>query len=59
MIELNREWAYRTGWLVKEGTEGPLEIPLVNVAGYELFLTDDGGVVYTQDAWRGTPHDYR
>lgn len=41
-IESHRTEAYERGWLVKEGVDGPLEIPIVNVYGQESFLMPDG-----------------
>lgn len=46
-IESRRALAYRTGWLVKEGIDGPLEISLVDDRGRTFFLTEEGGVIFT------------
>jgi hypothetical protein len=46
-IESRRIDAYASGWLVKEGIDGPAEIPLWDRAGCEFFLTDDGAIVPT------------
>ena len=45
-IESNRTYAYETGWLVKEGVDGPLEIPLIDLYGRTFVLFEDGGIEY-------------
>ena len=43
-----REIAYNTGWLVREGIEEPVEIPLVDLLGRWFWLLEDGGIVYAE-----------
>lgn len=47
--------SYDTGWLIRRGGTAPPDmVPLVDLAGRELFLTDQGGVAYaaTKEAYQ-------
>lgn len=60
-IESRRTEAYASGWLVKEGVDGPEEIPLTDNFGLMFFLTADGRMSYAGGAVRrwpsGTKHN--
>jgi hypothetical protein len=45
-VEHNREAAKATGWLVPEGVDGPLEVPLMDLRGNRFFLTEEGEIRY-------------
>lgn len=43
--------AYATGWAIRRSSrELPSEIPLVDLTGRQLFLTEEGHVIYTATA---------
>jgi hypothetical protein len=50
-VESHRTEAYDHGWLVREGIDGPLEIPLVNIHGARFWLTEEGEVTFAETSF--------
>ena len=47
-ITAHPEEAYATGWAIRRSTtEHASEIPLTDFDGRQLFLTEEGGLIYT------------